>query len=524
MIQEPIHRRGILMSGLGLGLGLSSGAAFAGTGGRTFRDDPFRLGVAAGDPAPDGFVIWTRLVPDPLVSDGGMPPIDVAVGWEVAADPAFRRIMKQGRATARAALAHSVHVEVADLLPHRPYWYRFFAAGNISSPVGSARTLPLPGAAIDQVRFASVGCQDFERGLYTAYRHLAAEPDLDVVFHYGDYIYEFGPREHDVVRRHRGGETTTLADYRLRYAQYKLDPDLQAAHAAAAFVMSFDDHEIDDNWAGAHGKDGGPPDVFAARKVAALQAWYEHMPVRPDVRPGRAGARAFRRFDFGDLMRMHVLDTRSHRSRQECEGAGMTAQDRANCTPAYAPSRTLLGAEQEAWLDAGLGPGFGWNFIAQQVMMMPYDTRKDGETAVRRSTDNWNGYPHARTRVIDTIRRKGLTNVVVGSGDMHQNVVGHVPIDPADLTSAPVASEFLATSISSGGTGGPRHPNELNVLDNNPNVQMLNNQRGYHLHTASKTRWTADIKVMDQVDRPGGRIETLARFSVDPRNPMPQKD
>lgn len=521
MIHHPIGRRGVLLSGLGLSLS-AAGAAAKGRD-APFSTDPFTLGVAAGDPAPDGFVIWTRLAPNPLVQDGAMPPVDVVVGWEVSADPAFRRIIQHGRGIARAALAHSVHVEVAGLPSHRPYWYRFFAPGNLPSPMGCARTLPLPGAAVDQVRFASVGCQDFERGFYTAYRHLAAEPDLDVVFHYGDYIYEFGPREHDVVRRHWGGETITLSDYRLRYAQYKLDPDLQAAHAAAAFVMTFDDHEIDDNWAGEHGKDGGPPAVFAARKAAALQAWYEHAPVRPRVRPGVAGAQAFRRFDFGRLMRMHVLDTRSYRSRQECEGANLTPLERAACKPAYAASRTMLGAEQEAWLDDGLVPSFGWNFIAQQVMVMPYDTRKDGETTARRSTDNWNGYPQARQGLIDSIRRKGLTNVVIGSGDMHQNVVGHLPQDPEDLASAPIASEFLATSISSGGSGGLRHSNELNVLDNNPNVQLLNNQRGYHLYTVSPNEWAADIKVLDQVDRPGGQLTTLARFIVEPRDPRPRK-
>lgn len=523
MFHNRIDRRGILLSGLGLGLGLSAAGAVAQTPDMPFRTYPFTLGVAAGDPTADGFVIWTRLAPNPLVQDGDMPPLDVAVGWEVSTDPAFRKVIQKGRGIARAALAHSVHVEVAGLAPHTPYWYRFFAPGNLPSPAGRARTLPLPGAAVDQVRFASVGCQDFERGFYTAYRHLATEPDLDVVFHYGDYIYEFGPREHDVVRRHWGGETTTLSDYRLRYAQYKLDPDLQAAHAAAAFVMTFDDHEIDDNWAGEHGKDGGPPAAFAVRKAAALQAWYEHAPVRPQVRPGVAGAQAYRRFDFGQLMRMHVLDTRSHRSRQECEGAAMTSLERAACKPAYAASRTMLGAEQEAWLDDGLMPGFGWNFIAQQVMVMPYDVRKDGETTARRSTDNWNGYPQARLALIDSIRSKGLTNVVIGSGDMHQNVVGYVPQNPQDPTSRPIASEFLATSISSGGSGGLRHPNELNVLDNNPNVQLLNNQRGYHLYTVSPNDWTADIKVLDQVDGPDGRLTTLARFKVDPRDPTPQR-
>lgn len=519
MIQYPFARRRLL--GSGLLLGLSAGAAGASSA-HLLRADPFTLGVAAGDPAADGFVIWTRLAPNPLEQDGDMPPVDVAVGWEVASDPQFRTIVRKGEARAIAALAHSVHLEIDGLLPHRYYWYRFFAPGNIASPVGRARTLPAADASVNHVRIASVGCQDYERGLYTAYRHLAAEPDVDAVFHYGDYIYEFGPREEGVVRRHWGGETMTLPDYRLRYAQYKLDPDLQAAHASAAFIMSFDDHEVDDNWGGAYGKDAGPLSMFAARKAAAFQAWYEHVPVRPNIRPDLPGSQCFRRFDFGTLMRMHVLDTRSFRSRQLCEGEGMTKAERTACVPVYAPERTMLGSEQEGWLEQGLRRDAGWHFVAQQVMMMAYDARKDGEAKPRIGTDNWNGYPHARQRFVDMIRRRELTNVVIGSGDMHQNVVGHVTTNAADPLSTPVAAEFLATSISSSGTGGARYPGEMNVLDNNPNVKLLNNQRGYHVYTVLPRQWRSDVKVVDQIDRPGGVLSTLARFSVDPKRPTPE--
>lgn len=519
MIQHPFARRGILASGLLLGL--SAGAVGASVR-HTFRTDPFTLGVAAGDPAPDGFVIWTRLAPNPLVQDGDMPAVDVVVGWEVASDPQFRQVVQRGEGRAIAALAHSVHVEVEGLLAHRPYWYRFLAPGNIPSPAGRARTLPAPDAPVRQARIASVGCQDYERGLYTAYRHLSAEPDIDAVFHYGDYIYEFGPRENGVVRRHWGGETMTLSDYRLRYAQYKLDPDLQAAHASAAFIMSFDDHEVDDNWAGPYGKDGGPLGLFAARKRAAFQAWYEHVPVRANTRPDLPGSHCFRRFDFGALMRMHVLDTRSYRSRQLCEGGEMTGEERAACLPVYTPERTMLGAEQERWLGEGLRQDASWHFAAQQVLMMPYDARKDGETLPQRGTDNWNGYPHARQRFVDMLKHHGKNNVVIGSGDMHQNVVGHLTVDPEDATSAPLAAEFLATSISSSGTGGAHYPKELHVLDNNPNVSLLNNQRGYHLYTVTPNMWETEIKVVDQIDRVGGRLSTLARFCVGPARPKPE--
>ncbi|MBB5684861.1 alkaline phosphatase D family protein [Sphingobium boeckii] len=486
-----------------------------------FRHYPFTLGVAAGDPTPEGFVLWTRLAPEPMKPDGGMPPLDVRVRWEVAEDAAFRRIVRSGTAIARAGLAHSVHVEVDGLRSHRPHWYRFLVAGADASPVGCARTAPAAGAAVDRLRVAMVGCQNFEMGYFTAYAHLARETDLDAVFHYGDYIYELGPGATVGPRRHVGNELASLADYRQRYAQYKVDPDLQAAHGAAAFIMSFDDHEIDDNWAGALDKDGNSAAMFAPRKAAALQAWYEHVPVRRAQLPGPHST-MYRRLDYGSLVRMHILDTRSHRSDQQCERLGMTAEERSQCPRIDRPERTMLGAAQEAWLDRGLANEARWNLIAQQVMVMPHDSRKDGSTVTDTSTDNWNGYPLARQRLIDSIHRRRLTNVVIGSGDAHQNYIGAVPLDVRNLEGPAIASDFLAASISSGGTGGVRHPDEQDALSNNPNMRLINNQRGYHLHTIAADRWQTEVKAMDQVDRPGGSIATLATFHVDPRRPGPE--
>jgi len=520
MSETFIDRRSLIKCGAGLALlGAASPArllaAFA------FRLYPFTLGVAAGDPAPDGFVLWTRLAPEPMAPDGGMPPRDVPVRWEVAEDAAFQRIVRSGSAIARAGLAHSVHVEVDGLRPHRPHWYRFLVTGADASPVGCARTAPAAGAPVDRLRVAMAGCQNFEMGYFTAYGHLAREADLDAVFHYGDYIYELGPGATPGPRRHVGEELASLADYRRRYAQYKVDPDLQAAHAAAAFIMSFDDHEIDDNWAGALDKDGDSAAVFAPRKTAALQAWYEHVPVRRAQLPGPLSA-MYRRLDYGSLVRMHVLDTRSHRSDQQCERLGMTDEERRQCPRVDRPERTMLGVAQEAWLDRGLASDARWNLIAQQVMVMPHDSRKDGATVRETSTDNWNGYPLARQRLIDSIHRRRLTNVVIGSGDAHQNYIGAVPLDMRNLEGPAIASDFLATSISSGGTGDARHPDELDALRNNPNMRMINNQRGYHLHTIAPDRWQTEVKVMDQVDRPGGSIATLANFHVDPKRPGPE--
>lgn len=483
-----------------------------------FAKSPFTLGVAAGDPLPNGFVLWTRLAPEPLAENGGMPPLDVPVRWEVSEDPHFRQIVQKGQTRALAALAHSVHVEVGGLRPHRPHWYRFIVEGAGESPVGKARTAPAPDAAIDRLRLAVAGCQNFEVGYFSAFAHIAAEPDLDAVFHYGDYIYEFGPRPGVGPRVHQGDETQSLADYRQRYAQYKTDPDLQAAHAAAAFIMSFDDHEIDDNWGGIFDKDGSTPADFAKRRSAAMQAWYEHMPVRRSQVP-EFGGRMYRQLDYGQLLRMHVLDTRSHRSDQLCERPGVPRIETIDCLPVDRPDRSLLGFEQEKWLDSGLGNQRRWNLIAQQVMMMPHDARKDGGTRPVVSADNWNGYSHSRQRLIDSIRRHDLKNVVVASGDVHQHFVGSVPVDAERPDGPSIASEFLATSISSGGTGGARHPDEHNVLDNNPHMKLINNQRGYQMYNIAPDRWTTEVKVMDQVDQPGGRVSTLARFAVDPARP-----
>jgi alkaline phosphatase D len=518
---SQIDRRNLVKAGLSLALlgGIDAPALLAGT---TYARDPFTLGVAAGDPWPDGFVLWTRLAPEPQTPDGGMPPHDVPVRWEVAEDPAFRKIVRAGPAVARAALAHSVHVEVGGLRPHRPYWYRFIVAGAGPSPIGTARTAPAARATLDRLRIAMLGCQDYETGLFTAYAHVAREPDLDAVFHYGDYIYEMAPRAEPSPRKHLGAETYTLDAYRRRYAQYKADPDLQAAHAAVAFIMSFDDHEIDDNWAGTFDKDGNPADVFAARKAAALQAWYEHVPVRSRQKPRLGGGQAYRRLDYGTLARMHVLDTRSFRSHQLCERPGIGRAELDACVPVDRPERTMMGAAQEAWLDRGLENNARWNFIAQQVLFMPYDARKDSATTPIVGKDNWNGYPLSRQRLVDGITRRGLTNVVIGSGDLHQHVVGSVPRNAEDVGGPAIASEFLATSISSGGTGGAHYPGENHTLDNNPNVKLLNNQRGYQLFTVTPDRWLAEVKVIDQVDRPGGTVSTLAKFVVDPKQPGPQ--
>lgn len=519
-----------LLAGAG-GLTLFSGLA-SHVSARTvqFTETPFALGVASGDPWPDGFVIWTRLAPRPLEEHGGMPMVAVPVLWEVSEDERFTAIVQSGEAIARPELGHSVHVEVGGLKPHWRYWYRFRVEGGEASTVGRARTAPGVGATPDRVRMAVVGCQSFPGGWYDAYGYMSREADLDVVFHYGDYIYETGGgrRTNPVLtdalgnavdRDHVGGEIYSLDDYRRRYAQYKGDANLQTAHASAAFISSFDDHEVDNNWAGLHDQDGTPPEAFLLRRYAGMQAWYENMPVRRAQFPRPNGLTMYRRLDYGQLLRMHVMDTRSYRSDQLC-----TRPNQKACRPEETPA-TMLGAAQEAWLAEGLGNTARWNLIAQQVWVMPLNDRQaDGTIAPRPGDDTWNGYPEARRRLVKSITDKGLSNVVVATGDAHIHAVGSVPKRDDEPDGPAAATEFLATSISSGGDGGEVLTESAQRLkDGSPHIDLLRQQRGYQTFDITPTEWLADIKVMDRVQQAGGQISTLARYSVTPDAPGPRR-
>lgn len=489
----------------------------------SFSADPFALGVAAGDPWPDGFVIWTRLAPHPLEEHGGMPAVLVPVRWEVAEDEGFASIVASGEAIARPELAHAVHVEVSGLRAHRHYWYRFHTGASNVSMTGLARTAPRIGDTPSRVRIGVAGCQHYETGYYTAFRRLAEEPDLDLVFHYGDYIYEReGMESNDKqmrVRKHVGHEIYSLDDYRRRYAQYKSDEDLKAAHAAAAFVSSFDDHEVDNNWAAGADQDGTPPEIFALRRAAAMQAWYEHMPVRAAQFPRQGSLKMYRRLDYGTLLRMHVLDTRSYRADQLCDYKVKRA-----CETEDSPDRTMLGAEQEQWLASGLDPDRRWNLIAQQKLMMPFDRQPDRDLPAEHGSDGWDGYRGARRRLAGAIKDRQLTNVVVSSGDAHRHYVGSVPLDDEALDGPAIATEFLSTSITSGGDGDPEPPSYGEMLRRNPHFALVNSQRGYQLFDIQSRSMEVDIKVVEQVTSPGSRATSFAKYTVDPARPGPQKN
>jgi alkaline phosphatase D len=476
-----------------------------------WRHYPFSLGLASGDPTADGFVIWTRLAPDPLELHGGMGMGVMPVKWQVASDERFQAIVAQGEEPARPELAHSVHVEVTGLQPDRPYWYRFEAGGERTLR-GRARTLPASGSQPEMLRFAVAGCQHFEEGLFTAYDHMARE-DLAFVFHFGDYIYEYrgdpvrpewwSGRVFVPIRQHLGQLLYSLDDYRRRYAQYKMDADLQRAHMAHPFFVTFDDHEVDNNWASDFDDWGSPAEVFRLRRAAALQAWYEHMPVRRTSFPDGSAVQAYRSARYGNLVELNFLDTRQYRSDQPCDDGFKPA-----CPEVLSPSATMLGAEQEAWLNRNLARrDVRWNCLAQQVMMMSVDHRTRDEPEPIRNLDSWAGYEVPRRRLLN--RMRGLDNAVVLTGDQHQNFAGL--LQENDRT---IGVEFVASSISAGGDGTELRTGSDRILANNPQLRFMNDQRGYHTCEVTTEAWRTNVMVMDRVTRPGGQMSRRATLTV----------
>lgn len=487
-----------------------------------FAAYPFTMGVASGDPTPDGVVLWTRLAPQPLAG-GGMPRVAVEVQWEIAEDPQMRRTVQRGTALARPELGHSVHVEVAGLQPGRPYHYRF-RAGREASPIGRTRTAPAAETMPERLRFVAAGCQHWETGFYTAWRHVAEERELDFVFHYGDYIYEYRARGNapgavPAVRQHNSEEIYTIDDYRNRYALYRSDADLQAAHQAHPFLMSFDDHEVDNNWAGQASEEDGsarfpvavPPELFALRKQIAFQAWYEAMPVRRAQLPRGPEMTAYRGLRWGRLADIAVLDTRSYRDDQPCGDVNGVP-----CEAVAKPDAQILGAAQERWLFERLAATDAtWKVLAQQVPVMRRDF---GTDRLEISMDKWDAYPAARDRLARHIHGSGVRNVAVLTGDVHQAWAGSVHLDPEDVRSPVVATEFVATSISSNGDGSEVLASTETVLRRNPHIAFFNNRRGYTLHEATAQRMEASFKGLDAVTRPGMPAVEKGRFAVEAGN------
>jgi alkaline phosphatase D len=468
-----------------------------------FVSDPFTLGVASGYPTTAGIALWTRLAPRPL-EGGGMDPVPVRVRWEVAEDEAFARVAARGEAVAVPANAHAVHVEVEGLRPARPYWYRFMA-GDAVSATGRTRTAPVPGQGDERLRIAVASCQQYEQGYFTAHRHIAGDaPDL--VLFLGDYIYESSWGK-DLVRKHHTPEPTTLEGYRDRYAQYKTDPDLQACHAAAPWVVTWDDHEVDNDYADDRSEDLDP--AFLARRAAAYRAFYEHMPLRRSVLLGGGAMRIYGRVDWGSLASFHVLDDRQYRSHQACPRAGKGGSTfvGAACTDRLDPKLTMLGAAQEAWLDRSLGDTrASWNFIAQQTLFAPAG-RRNKEGNLIHWTDSWDGYPAARERLVASIRDGRPSNPVFLGGDVHAAMSAWIHSDLADPRSPVIAAEYVATSITSQG-----FPAMIDgIVKENPHVRYGNSQaRGYALLELDRGRLASSHRAVASIRERGAGVWTVA--------------
>jgi alkaline phosphatase D len=513
------------MSGLGatallLGTGeLRSGRARAAP---AFDADPFSLGVASGDPMHNSVVLWTRLAPDPLAPDGlgGMPPDPVTVRYELARDPDFRHVIHTGSVEATGDLAHSVHAEVQGLRPDYEYFYRF-AAGSAISPVGRTRTTP--AGPVDSLHFALASCQRWQDGYFTAHANMAADEDLDLIVFAGDYIYENGIGPNGGARRirlpnHYRSPCLTLDRYRCQYGLYKSDPDLQRAHAAAPWLYVWDDHEVDDNYAGPFSISSSDPAEFLLRRAAAYQACYEHLPLRASSVPDGPDMQIYRSVPYGKLAEFRLLDGRQYRSDQVC--GGLLARP---CDDADDDTRTMLGSPQESWLLDGLGKSkTTWNVLAQQVMMCRADRQPGPDVLV--SMDNWNGYGPARQRLFDGVAERGVQNLVVLSGDAHCSAAADLRLDYEDPDSPTVGAEFVGTSVTSGGDGADMDQRGIEFLTSNTDMHFYSARRGYVDCRVTPDVWRSDYRALPRVTTAGAPMSTVASFVVEAGRPGLHKD
>jgi alkaline phosphatase D len=473
----------------------------------SFAANPFSLGVASGDPSANGVVLWTRLAPKPLEPGSGLEPQSIDVAWEVADDESMRNVVKRGRALATPQLGHSVHVEVDGLDPGRWYWYRF-QAGDAESAVGRTRTMPPENSTPPELRFAFASCQNYEAGLYTAYEHMAKE-QLDLVFHLGDYIYEY-EGEDGRVRKHVGKEIHSLDDYRIRHAQYKSDPLLQRMHARCPWMVVWDDHEFDNNCANDISEEAGVDPVdYLIRRANAYQAYYEMMPLRRGSLPHGPAMQLYRKVSFGRLAEFLMLDTRQHRTDQPNGDGGHDINDEA-----MSPKGSMLGARQFGWVQNSLiKSSAAWNVLAQQTMMGMVDLKKGDRREY--SMDSWPGYSHERVRLMDFVRERRVPNPVVLTGDNHANWVNNLRVDDRQADAPVVATEFVGTSISSDGNGADRLEDWETATTENACVQFYNAQRGYVLCTLTPDAWRSDFRIVPQITQPGGPITTRASYVIE---------
>lgn len=517
MSQDFATRRGVLLQAAALaGAALAPAALAPRAFGRTNPDDPFTLGVASGEPSPDGMVIWTRLAPRPLEPNGGMPARSVPVRWEVAEDPGFRVIAARGKALAGPAAGHSVHVELEGLRPGREYWYRFMTDAG-ASPVGRTLTAPPEGADVEMLKLAFGSCQKYEAGFYGAYRHLV-EDRPDLVLFLGDYIYEANPGSKNAVRLHKNPEPRDVGGYRVRYATYKTDPLLQAAHAVAPWMVIWDDHEVENDYGGDLSPDFNVsyPDGregFLRRRAAAYQAYYEHMPLRRRSKPVGPDMLLYRSLNWGRLAQFQFLDDRQYRSPRAClplsAGPGKIIPD---CDERRAADRSMLGDRQERWLlDTLSGSKAKWNMLAQQTLFAPLALRDvtTDKPAVW-NADGWDGAPATRDRIVGRWREAGVANPVVLGGDIHTFAAADVREQPDGPVAAP---SFVGGSITSLGAQTAEY---MKFWPANPDIKLYNGTvRGYGRVEIGRKATQVTFRGMDDALRENTGAYDLARYVVE---------
>ncbi|HEY3556277.1 MAG TPA: alkaline phosphatase D family protein [Kribbella sp.] len=510
---SPISRRTLVLGGLaaaGAGalpasLATAQSSVITATAAVPY---PFQLGIASGEPDANSVVLWTRLAPSPTNADGqgGMATTDVAVDWQVSTTDTFATLVASGTVTAKYAAAHSVHAIAGGLNPDSDYFYRFRAQGHIS-PVGRTRTTPAVGTTGRDLLMAFTSCAHYEAGYFTVYRRMAEE-NPGVILHLGDYIYEGGATTGN-VRSHLGSEIVTIADYRRRYAQYKTDPDLQAAHAAAPWIVVPDDHEVENNYAGTIRENNTPAltaDQWTARRSAAYQAYYENMPLRPAQVNSGNSIQLYRRLRWGSLATFHMLDTRQYRNDQAC-GDGWKV-----CSDADLATRSLPGNAQESWLLDGLGQHLGtWDIIGQQVFF----ARRFNSSGA--SMDSWDGYRASRARIQQGWVDRSVRNPVVLTGDVHRAWATELKADYNNANSATIGTELVTSSVTSSGDGD----GSTTVPDagTNPWLKFYNNRRGYVRATVSPTELRADFRNVTKVSEHGAAATTVKSFVVQEGHP-----
>ena len=402
----------------------------------------FQHGVASGDPLADRVILWTRVTAPPTRSAIG--PIEVE--WQIAADAPLTRVVRRGTAQALPDRDFTVKVDAAGLEPGRQYFYAFTAAGQ-RSPVGRTRTLPTGGVA--RVRLAVVSCANYPAGYFNPYHCIAAREELDAVVHLGDYIYEFANGVYGdgsgllrIPEPQR--ETVTLNDYRVRYATYRSDPDLQAVHAVHPFIVVWDDHELtNDAWSGGAANHNPGEGDWGTRQAAAYRAYLEWMPIRET--PG-GGIHLYRGFRFGELADLLMLDTRGLRDRQ------VARDDVAGLAD---PGRTLLGAAQERWLFEQMRgsqrAGTAWRVLGQQIMF----SRMSFPGRPVPLPDVWDGYQASRERVLEFLATEKMRDVAILAGDVHSSWAFDVPRNPWDGYTARSGAGSLAVELITPAVSSP---------------------------------------------------------------------